>query len=144
MDEGLIQELAAATRIACLRMNATRLKAWHDSVDHASCLPARPAWERKAAAHAEIFDLLAEVSDDPVADRVLIGAASCMQGLMLSVGTAADGMVVSSRQRLLGCLRAGDADGAALEMEYHLRGLHFMWRLAQPGRLVSSSAPGSQ
>jgi DNA-binding FadR family transcriptional regulator len=115
-------------------MNATRLKALHDSVDHASCLPARLAWEHKAAAHAEIFDLLAEVSDDPVADRVLIGAASCMQDLMLSVGTAADGMVVSSRRRLLGCLRAGDADGAALEMEYHLRALHFMWRLARPSR----------
>ena len=136
MDEGLIQGLAAATRIACLRMNATRLKALHDSVDQASCLPARPAWERKAAAHAEIFDLLAEVSDDPVADRVLIGAARCMQGLMLSVGTAADGMIVSSRQRLLGCLRARDADGAALEMEDHLRGLHFMWRLAHPSRGV--------
>ena len=134
MDEGLIQVLATTTRIACLRMNATRLKALHDSVDQASCLPARPAWERKAAAHAEIFDLLAEVSDDPVADRVLIGAARCMQGLMLSVGTAADGMVVSSRQRLLGYLRAGDADEAALEMEYHLRGLHFMWRLAHPSR----------
>ena len=113
-------------------MNATRLKAWHDSVDHACCFPARPAWERKAAAHAEIFDLLAEVSDDRVVDPALTGAARSMQDLMLSVGTAADGMVASSRQRLLGCLRAGDADGAALEMEYHLRGLHFMWRLARP------------
>jgi hypothetical protein len=30
-------------------------------------------------------------------------------------------MITSSRRRLLGHLRVGDADGAALEMENHLR-----------------------
>lgn len=44
-------------------------------------------------------------------------------------GPAANGMILSSRQRLLAYMRAGDADGAALEMEKHLRGLHFMSRL---------------
>jgi hypothetical protein len=39
-------------------------------------------------------------------------------------------MITSSRQRLLARLRAGDADGAALEMEDHLRILHYMCRLA--------------
>ena len=48
---------------------------------------------------------------------------------MLTVGPAADGMIVGSRQRLLTHLRAGDADEAALEMEHHLRGLHYMARL---------------
>lgn len=33
----------------------------------------------------------------------------------------------------MACLRAGDAEGAAKEMEEHLRGLHFMWRLVRPG-----------
>ena len=42
-------------------------------------------------------------------------------------------MIASSRRRLLACLRTGDAEGAALEMEEHLRALHFMWRLARPG-----------
>jgi hypothetical protein len=45
---------------------------------------------------------------------------------------AADGMIASSRRRLLAHLSAGQADGAALEMEAHLRVLHFMWRLARP------------
>jgi len=111
-------------------MTATNLKALHDIVDHASCLPARSEWERKAAAHAKIFGLLAEVADDPAMAAVLTGAARSMQGLMLAAGRRADGMTSSSRQRLQAGLRAGDADGAAFEMEQHLSGLHFMWRLA--------------
>jgi hypothetical protein len=43
MDERLIQ-VQAATRIACLRMTTTYLKALHDIVDHASWLPARSEW----------------------------------------------------------------------------------------------------
>jgi hypothetical protein len=45
----------------------------------------------------------------------------------------ADGMIVSSRRRLLAYMRAGDSGGAVLEMERHLRGLLYMWRLALPG-----------
>jgi len=42
-------------------------------------------------------------------------------------------MIASSRRRLLAHMAAGHADEAALEMENHLRGLHYMWRLAAPG-----------
>jgi DNA-binding FadR family transcriptional regulator len=42
-------------------------------------------------------------------------------------------MIVSSRRRLLAYMRAGDSEGAALEMERHLRGLLYMWHLALPG-----------
>jgi DNA-binding GntR family transcriptional regulator len=66
MDEGLIQVQAMAARVACLRMTAQHLKALQDSVEYASCLPARSQWDRKAAAHAEILPLLADAADDPV------------------------------------------------------------------------------
>jgi hypothetical protein len=36
-------------------------------------------------------------------------------------------------RRPLACLLAGDAEGAALEMEKHLRDLHFMSRLVCQG-----------
>ena len=49
-------------RIACEHMTAQALKAWSDSVDRASRLPAEPGWETKAAAHAEIFCLLADAA----------------------------------------------------------------------------------
>jgi GntR family transcriptional regulator, transcriptional repressor for pyruvate dehydrogenase complex len=131
MDEGLILLQATATRAACARMTAQHLRALHDSVEHACCLRGRFPWDRRAAAHAEIFTLLADMTDDPALAPVLRGAAGVMHHLVLVVGPAANGMIVSSRQRLLAYMRAGDADGAALEMEQHLRGLHFMWRLAR-------------
>ena len=131
MDDGLIQLQAMAARIACLRMTAQHPEALHDSVDHASCLPAGSQWERKAAAHAEIFRLLADAADDPALAPLLSRAAGSVHLLMLTVGRAADGMIVGSHRRLLAHLRAGNADEAALEMEKHLRGLHYMWRLTR-------------
>jgi DNA-binding GntR family transcriptional regulator len=131
MDEGLIQVQAMATRIACLRMTAQHLKALSDSVEQASRLPARSQWSRKAAAHAEIFHLLADAADDPLTAPILSDSTGFMHDLMAAVGPAADGMIASSRRRLLAHLRAGDAELAALEMEKHLRGLHYMWRLTR-------------
>ena len=128
--EEMIQAQATAARIACARMTTLHLSALQDSVERASCLTSRPQWDRKAAAHAEIFSLLADAVDDPVLAPLLRGGAGYLQELMQVVGRAADGMIVSSR-RLLAHLRAGDGEGAALEMEQHLRGLHYMWRLVR-------------
>ena len=137
MDEELIRWCVLATRAACSRMTAPHLKALQDSVGQARSLPARFAWDGKATAHAEIFNLLAEViTDRPVPAPFLNRAVGAMYDLMVTVGPAADGIILSSRRRLLGLIRAGDADGAAAEMEQHLRRLHFMWRLAR------SSEPG--
>jgi len=48
----------------------------------------------------------------------------------MTVGPAADGIILSSRRRLLRELKARDADGAAREVERHLAGLHYMGRVA--------------
>jgi DNA-binding FadR family transcriptional regulator len=136
MDDELIGWCVLATRAACLRMTAGHLKSLQDSVGQARHLPARLAWDRKATAHAQIFNLLADViTDRPVPAALLTEAVGAVHHLMVTVGPGADGLILSSRQRLLALIRAGDADGAAAEMERHLRGLHFMWRL------VRSSAP---
>ena len=76
-----------------------------------------------------------------IADRLgparLMGTSvGAIHDLMLTVGPAADGIMLASRRRLLDLIRAGDADGAAAEMEQHPRRLHFMWRLSR------SSEPG--
>jgi hypothetical protein len=90
-----------------------------------------PSGTARPAAHPEIFVLLLDVADDPALAPLLKGGAAYARELMLAVGRAADGIIVSSRRRLLAHLRAGDGDGVALEMERHLRGLHYMWRLAR-------------
>ena len=46
-----------------------------------------------------------------------------------TVGPVADGIILSSRRRMLALMRAGDADGVAREMEQHIGGLLFMRRL---------------
>ena len=137
MDDELIRWCALAARAACSRMTTQHLKALQDSVGQARTLPARFAWDRKATAHAQILNLLADViTDHPVPALLLNRAVVAIHDLMLTVGPAADGIVLSSRRRLLDLIRAGDADGAAAEMEQHLRRLHFMWRLSR------SSEPG--
>ena len=82
----------------------------------------------------QTFVLLADVSGDPVLSPVLRGAADMMRELLLAVGPGANGLVASSRRRLLARLRAGDTDGAALEIEQNLSTLCFMWRLVRSGR----------
>src|SRR5215470_10186815 len=131
--EDLTGMQAMAARIACERMTAPAMKLLLDNVEQASSLPTRPGWERKAAAHAEFFRLLADVAGDRAAGA-LTGQAWLIGDLMCAAGPAANGMITSSRRRLLARLRAGDADGAALEVEEHLRVLHYMSRLAASRR----------
>ena len=140
MEQGVIQVQAMAARSACARMTMLHLTELHDSVERACGLAARSNWDRKAAAHAEMFSLLADVVNNPLLAPLLTGGAAYVREVMLAVGRAADGMIVSSRRRLLAHLRAGDGEGAALEVERHLRGLLFVWRLALPG----SQAAGSE
>jgi len=133
MEEEMIQAQAMAARLACARMTSWHLEALQGSVERACCLVARSEWDRKAAAHAEIFGLLAEVADDPVLVPVLRDGAGCVRELMMAVGRAADWIVVNSRRQLLEYLRARDGEAAAQEMEKHLRVLLFMFRLARSG-----------
>jgi DNA-binding FadR family transcriptional regulator len=129
-EDTLISLQSAATRIACKRMTAQHMNALHASVEQASCVSARHDWERKATAHAELFNVLGDSTGDPVLARLVSSATGWLYDLVMTVGPRADGIILSSRRRLLHHLRAGDADGAAREMEQHLRGLHYMGRLA--------------
>jgi GntR family transcriptional regulator, transcriptional repressor for pyruvate dehydrogenase complex len=135
MDDELIQACAMAARVACRRMTPPYLKAVDDRVEQARCLSVRFGWDRKATVHAEIISLLAEAAGDPILAVRLRDVPGRLYDLMVAVGPAANGIILSSRRRLLALLRAGDADGAAYEMEQHLGGLLWMRRLAR------SSAP---
>jgi DNA-binding GntR family transcriptional regulator len=129
-EDAVISALSAATRIACRQMTPQHLDALHASVELASGLSARPDWQPKAAAHAELFTVLGDVAGDGDLARLVSSAAGRLHGLVLELGPAADGIILSSRRRLLRQLQAWDADGAAREMEQHLECLHFMGRLA--------------
>jgi DNA-binding FadR family transcriptional regulator len=129
MYDQLIGAQASAAEIACGRMSPSRLKALRESLEETCRLPADTGWEQKAAAHAAFFTVLAEAADDLVVAPVLVSGAELAYDLMITAGRAADGMVINSRRRFLECLHAGDPEGAALELEDHLRILHVMCRL---------------
>jgi DNA-binding FadR family transcriptional regulator len=126
----LIRAQASAAEIASGRMSHRSLTALRESVEAACRLPADAGWERKAAAHAAFFTVLAEAANDPVVAPVLASGGELALEMMLKAGRAANGIVTNSRYRFLDCLRAGDPEGAALELEEHLRILQFMCRLA--------------
>ncbi|HWN62448.1 MAG TPA: FCD domain-containing protein [Streptosporangiaceae bacterium] len=130
-EDTLISLQSAATRIACQRMTAQHLSALHASVEQASCLSARPDWRRKATAHAELFNLLCDSTGDPALALLVGSATGWLHDLLMAVGPRADGIILSSRRRLLRHLKLRDADGAAREMEHHLTGLRYMGRLAR-------------
>lgn len=130
MDKELIDAQASAICVACRRMTIQHLRALQHSVDQAFATPAVFGWDRKAAGYADVLNVLADAADDALTARVLSGGVGLVYDLMVAVGPAVDGMTASSCRRLIALLRAGDADGAALELEKQLRVLHFMWRLA--------------
>jgi hypothetical protein len=131
-EDVMISLLADATRIACGHVTPQHLNALHASVDQAAGTPARPDWGRKAAAHAEIFNVLADMAPDRGTNELLNRGAGFAYALLTAAGRAADGMTASSRDRFLSSLHLEEREDAALEMEKHLRALRFMWRLANP------------
>jgi hypothetical protein len=140
MNKELIDAQVSAICIACRRMTISHLTALQHSVDQAFAMPAFFDWDRKAAGYAGILNVLADAAaDDALTAQVLSGGVGLVYDLMLAVGPAVDGMTASSYRRLLGHLRAGDAEGAALELEKQLRVLHFMWRLATCGTQRASA-----
>jgi DNA-binding FadR family transcriptional regulator len=132
MDEELLLVLTRATRLACLTITTQRRAALQASLEQAAAVPAELGWKRKAAAHAEFFNALADAAGDPRLTPVFNHVAGYAYHLMVTAGRGADGIVANSRKRVLTCLRADDIDGAADEMEQHLRILHFMTRLTRP------------
>ncbi|MBO0833811.1 MAG: hypothetical protein J2P28_00765 [Actinobacteria bacterium] len=115
--------------MVCERLSPPRLKALHESLAEACQLPADSGWERKAAAHAAFFTVLAETACDPVIAPALVSGGELAYDLMVRAGRGADCIVTNSRRRFLECLRTGDAEGAASEVEEHFRILRFMCRL---------------
>jgi DNA-binding FadR family transcriptional regulator len=130
MYEQLIWAQAKAAEIACGRLSPRSLEALRESLEETCTLPADTRWDRKAAAHAAFFGVLAQAADDPVVAPVLVSGGELAYDLMITAGPTANQIVINSRRRFLGCLRGGDAEGAALELQEHLRILHLMCRLS--------------
>jgi DNA-binding GntR family transcriptional regulator len=128
-NETSIQALALAVRHVCGRLSHADLEELRRSAEQAALAPRHLGWDSRAAAHARIFALLADAADDPVVAGLLNSGVGLAHYLMLAAGPTAGRITVHSDERLLALLSVGDADGAANEVEGHLRVLRFYGRL---------------
>jgi GntR family transcriptional repressor for pyruvate dehydrogenase complex len=139
MKGDLVHLYVLAVRRACERMTPQHLKALNDSVEQACCIPAGLDWDRKATAHAEFVNLLADAAANPVFPLLLRNVPGQLHALMSAAGPAADAVIAASRRRLMARLRAGDADGAAREIEEHVTGL-IQWPFGVQGKVDGNIA----
>ena len=89
MDGELTAAQAIAVKIAFRRVTAINLKLPEDTVEQAVRIPGTVGWDRKAAAHSDIFNALADVTGDPVVAPVLISGVGLSYDLMVAAGRAA-------------------------------------------------------
>jgi DNA-binding FadR family transcriptional regulator len=129
MDEDLIPALATATGAAWLHLSTRQLNSIGTSLEQTIMLPRKPNWDRKAAAHARFYRLLAEAVGDPDVAPVLELGVVLMTDLAVAAGPGADGIIATAHRRLLAYLIAGDPDAAEQESDSYLRCLHYMSRL---------------
>jgi DNA-binding FadR family transcriptional regulator len=128
--DDLIPALATAIRITCRHLTVPCLQTIGAHVEQGIGLPRKPGWERKAAAHAQLYRLLADAANDPVVASVLRMGTVLVRDLAVTAGPGSDGMITNAHRRLLAHLSAADADAAEHEAESYLRTLNFMSRLA--------------
>ena len=141
MYEDLIPRLATATRITCLKLTPQQVISIADSIEQATRFPGSHG---RNTASPEVFSLLAEAVDDPSIAGALRLGTGMVHDLARLVGPTADRMTCVSSRRLIGHLRARDADAAEREIEKYLRCLHFFWRLARYSNHPSWSSPAGR
>jgi DNA-binding GntR family transcriptional regulator len=130
-DDTTIQILALAVQDVCGRLTAPHLAELRRSAQRACLMPRHVGWDLRAAAHAEIFALLADAAaEHQVLARILNFGVGFTYHLMIAAGPVAGLVTARSSERLLALLSAGDAEAAADEMGRHLKVLRFLRRLA--------------
>jgi DNA-binding GntR family transcriptional regulator len=142
-DDAAIRVLALAVRDVCGRLTAAQLEQLRRSAQGACLMPRHVGWDRRAAAHAEIFALLADAADHQVLARMLDVGVGFTHHLMIAAGPVAGLVAAHSSERLVALLSVGDAEAAADEMEGHLKVLRFLGRLARCSAAGNSAAGNS-
>ncbi|HEY3686854.1 MAG TPA: GntR family transcriptional regulator [Streptosporangiaceae bacterium] len=127
---------SVVVRVACERMTDDHLAALAANVKEAAELTGAGDWERKALAHVEFHNLLADATGNALMSIMMRSLMDMMRDIVLSVGPTRTDFMLNSRRRLLARFRARDADGAVAEMERCLRRLHKLW--------LSGAYPGSR
>ena len=141
--DGLVLIQSAVVRAACEQRTERDLATLRASVDRAMSVPAGDGWDRRAAAHVEFHNLLADATGNPVLAILVRSMTDTLYDIVVAVGPAAGEVIVSSRGRLLRHLAARDAESAAGEIEEHLARLDEMRLTDGTTATTSDAAPAA-
>ena len=125
---------SAVVRAACARATRRDLEALEANVAAAAATRADDFF-RAAEIHLGFHKLLAGITRNPLMILMMDAVLEAMREFLDTIGPAKSTWVLPSRRRFLAAFAAGDAEGAVLEMEAHLRRLqrHYLSRVARGG-----------
>lgn len=122
------REIAATvTRLACRRAGESDLAALAANIDDAERLTAAGQFDDKAALNIDFHNILARATGNPVLALIMGALTDLVDHFSRPIDAAETAEILRSRRRFLSLLRAGDAAGAADEMDAHLQSLHRLY-----------------
>lgn len=131
----------AAIRSACARLTDAEIAELEANVAQASRCFAAGDLETKAALNMEFHNILARATGNPIMTAIIAALMDIVGQIVVRVGPERNDLTLQSRRRLLRHLRARDAEAAAAEMAYQIRGLHERYLAVAQSR--RSASPGT-
>lgn len=130
-------------RVACERADEAAFEALEENVRRAEAETRAGNLTEKTRLNIEFHTLLAAATKNPLLTVVTSSLMSVLREFASQIGSVMEMSVIHSRRRLLGHMRARDADKAIAEMERHLRVLdrhyHRAAKTLKPVSLVTSA-----
>jgi DNA-binding FadR family transcriptional regulator len=115
------------THLACRRATEADLAELAANIDAAERLTAAGHLEDKAVLNIDFHNILARATGNPVLALIMDPLTDLVDRLSRQVDADETEEIIRSRRRFLALLRARDAEGAAAEMDAHLKRLHRLY-----------------
>ncbi len=113
----------AVARLASARRSEADLQALRRNVEESEAAVRLGDLPWRARVNLDFHRLLARATGNPMLIIVTDSVVGVMEQLITTIGLAPNAAVMPTRRRLLDCLEASDADGAAREMAENLQQL---------------------
>ena len=107
-------------RVVCERATEDDLQALEANVSEAALADADDRFEDRQRLHRQFHLILAKATRNPIIEITMEGVMELMGLFVARIGPSENAFTLPSRRRLLSCLRARDAEGAAQEMAQFL------------------------
>ena len=107
-------------RVVCERATEEDLLALEANVAQAAVADANNHFEERQRLHRQFHLILAKATRNPIIEITMEGVMELMGLFVERIGPSQNAFTLPSRRRLLSCLRARDAEGAAREMAQFL------------------------